>query len=380
MSRWCSPPQMVASRRGTDARKRVGASSSGVNWSVGFVRMWTYPRYAKCGMLRRGAGDAAVFGMFSDNPRHEVTSRTKTMMRATADRAVREQPTFETSVEDVRRTELRAFVRSRRERLTPADVGLIPGLGRRRTPGLRREEVAELAGVGVTWYTWFEMGRDIHVSAKTLEAIARALRLGAVETEHLHILASSTETLATGTARPSPSSLALHPAIEHVLRNSPDAAIIAYDAFLTALRWNDGGDAVFDFSRAQNEAERNLLWRLFRMPGRKERWPDLETVMTAVLGQFRRTYARYPDAPLARTTIADLWPLDDFRQRWKTYDLVSLPEMTAALPSRPIPMKHPDVGTINLYSAFLPLAQDGFLNTMSPADPESTQRFQRLLA
>src|ERR1043166_2806055 len=78
---------------------------------------------------------------------------------------------------ELRRRELAAFIRSRRERLTPADVGLPPG-GRRRTPGLRREEVASLAGGGTTWYTWLEQGRDVRASQRVLESLAGARRGG----------------------------------------------------------------------------------------------------------------------------------------------------------------------------------------------------------
>src|ERR687887_1269033 len=88
----------------------------------------------------------------------------------------------------VRRRALATFLRSRRERITPEQVGLIAG-GRRRTPGLRREEVAQLAGVGVTWYTWLEQGRDINVSAQVLDAVARTLRLDRLERNHLFTLA-----------------------------------------------------------------------------------------------------------------------------------------------------------------------------------------------
>src|SRR5690349_5162601 len=84
--------------------------------------------------------------------------------------------------------ELSAFLRSRRARLGPLDVGL-PAGPRRRTPGLRREEVAQLAGVGITWYTWFEQGRDIRVSAHFLENLSRALRFDAAERAHLFALA-----------------------------------------------------------------------------------------------------------------------------------------------------------------------------------------------
>ncbi|MDX2974126.1 helix-turn-helix domain-containing protein [Kribbella solani] len=86
------------------------------------------------------------------------------------------------------RRELGVFLRSRRERIRPDEVGFAPG-GRRRTPGLRREEVALLAGVGVTWYTWLEQGRDINVSAQVLEAVADTLRLDRQERSHLFTLA-----------------------------------------------------------------------------------------------------------------------------------------------------------------------------------------------
>src|ERR1700742_2428459 len=87
-----------------------------------------------------------------------------------------------------RRTELAAFLRARRERISPEDVGLPPGT-RRRTAGLRREELAQLAGVGVTWYTWLEQGRPINASVQVLDAVASTLRLDAVERAHLFRLA-----------------------------------------------------------------------------------------------------------------------------------------------------------------------------------------------
>src|SRR5262249_34209410 len=87
-----------------------------------------------------------------------------------------------------RRRELAAFLRGRRARIAPEDAGLIAGR-RRRTPGLRREEVAQLASVGVTWYTWLEQGRPIHASADVVEAICRALRLDTTERQHLFRLA-----------------------------------------------------------------------------------------------------------------------------------------------------------------------------------------------
>ena len=90
-----------------------------------------------------------------------------------------------------RRAELGEFLKARRARLSPGDFGMPQG-SRRRTPGLRREEVALLAGVGVTWYTWLEQGRQINASTQVLDAVARTLRLDRVEREHLYRLAEAT--------------------------------------------------------------------------------------------------------------------------------------------------------------------------------------------
>src|SRR5579862_993028 len=90
--------------------------------------------------------------------------------------------------ENERRQVLADFLRERRANLSPADVGLPPGL-RRRTPGLRREEVAQLANMGTSWYVWLEQGRDVHPSAQVLESLAQALRLTVNERRHLFLLA-----------------------------------------------------------------------------------------------------------------------------------------------------------------------------------------------
>src|ERR1700692_4396789 len=100
----------------------------------------------------------------------------------------------------VRRDELRGFLRSRRARLSPAAVGLPDDGAQRRTPGLRREELAALAGVGVSWYTWLEQGRDIHPSPEVLDALARALLLQDAERATLFALARVELPLPDGSA------------------------------------------------------------------------------------------------------------------------------------------------------------------------------------
>ena len=132
----------------------------------------------------------------------------------------------------LRRHELAAFLRSRRERVTPEDVGL-PGGSRRRTAGLRREEVAQLAGVGVTWYTWLEQGRPIRASVQVLEAVARTLRLDTTERQHLFRLAEVPDT-----AHPDESGPVLRPEIQVVLDGlSPIPASVVTERF-DILAWN----------------------------------------------------------------------------------------------------------------------------------------------
>src|SRR5208282_4763912 len=123
-----------------------------------------------------------------------VAMSEQTLLPATARTAAAHQSALPATrlpdIAAIRRRELADFLRSRRERIAPEDVGLPPA-SRRRTPGLRREEVATLAGVGVTWYTWLEQGRDINASPQVLEAVARTLMLDPHEREHLFRLADA---------------------------------------------------------------------------------------------------------------------------------------------------------------------------------------------
>ena len=132
---------------------------------------------------------------------------------------------------EVRRRELAEFLRSRRERLRPDHVGL-PVTGRRRTPGLRREEVAALAGVGVTWYTWLEQARNVTPSAQVLEAISRALQLDGPEQTHLFVLAG------LGPSRPAEAAPAVDPGVAHLLRQLEPFPAVLSNARYDLLAYN----------------------------------------------------------------------------------------------------------------------------------------------
>jgi transcriptional regulator with XRE-family HTH domain len=215
-----------------------------------------------------------------------------------------------------RRQALADFLRTRRARLTPADVGLPPGL-RRRTPGLRREEVAQLAHIGTSWYVWLEQGRDVHPSPEVLESLAQALRLTLNERRHLFLLA--------GQALPPPISHAEESAglaLQQVLDDLNPSPAYAVGRRWDYLAWNKAADGLFAISEASSRYARNLVWRLFTSPTMRER-PNWELIARSTLAEFRAANARYPGDRWFEELIEDLKQVSpDFRRWWPHHDVV----------------------------------------------------------
>ncbi|MBY8842617.1 helix-turn-helix transcriptional regulator [Streptomyces sp. SP2-10] len=204
----------------------------------------------------------------------------------------------EASEPAVRRAELASFLRSRRERITPEQVGLPPGR-RRRTPGLRREEVAQLAVVGVTWYTWLEQARDIQVSGQVADSIARALLLDPAERTHLFALA--------GVADPHADSQcpALSPAIETMLRQLEPYPAAVINSRLDVLAYNRTyGRLVIDLDQVPVE-DRNFLVLSFLYPAWRKGVVDQETV-TKVVAKYRAAMVEHMTDPLWKGLVARL--------------------------------------------------------------------------
>jgi transcriptional regulator with XRE-family HTH domain len=188
------------------------------------------------------------------------------------------------SAPEIRRRELAEFLRSRRARVSPTDVGL-PDAGVRRTPGLRREEVAILAGVGVTWYTWLEQGRKINPSDEVLASIARTLRLSAAETEHVFRLARE---------HPVPGDqLEVPPALRRLVDSQPAAAILI-DARWDLLAWNEVADGFWGYSQVPAE-DRNAAWLMFASQRIKDVLQDWPQHARRVLGALRAASAELID-------------------------------------------------------------------------------------
>lgn len=216
---------------------------------------------------------------------------------------------------DRTREELAAFLRTRRERVSPDDVGL-PAGGRRRTPGLRREEVAALAGVGLTWYTWLEQGRAIGASAAFLDNLARVLRLDAAERRHLYLLAHERPP-----AEPGRTWCKVPPLVTRLMHD-----LAPHAAYVLNLRWdvlaaNAPAQALFGFERHGPE-RRNLLWLLFTDPMLRERFADWEHQAPQMLSSFRRDYARATQDGDTQALVAELRRVSpEFDAGWERHDV-----------------------------------------------------------
>ncbi|WP_297836124.1 helix-turn-helix transcriptional regulator [uncultured Roseibium sp.] len=206
------------------------------------------------------------------------------------------------------REDLSNFLIYHRAKLSPARVGL-PTTERRRTPGLRREEVAQLAGVGLTWYTWFEQGRDIKVSESFLLNIAKALRLDDADCSRLFLLAHG---------RPPPPEayqwVTVSPAIQQLLDDLVTRPAYVLNMRWDVIAWNQAANRLFGFSRFEANF-RNLMRLVFVDSGMRERMPDWKQEAPKLLAQFRSDLVVAPDDPSIISLIEDLKALSpDFRR------------------------------------------------------------------
>ena len=217
---------------------------------------------------------------------------------------------------------------------------------RRRTPGLRREELAALAGVGVSWYTWLEQGRDIHPSPDVLDALARALRLDAAERATLFALARTELPLPDDSESPPGEDAddgrallaslveGLHPAPAYLL--GPMTQILA---------WNQAASALFGSPDHLPPERRSLLWMLLVDPGVARFNPGRQSTARNMVARFRSEYARHAGEPAYEEFIAELsenspW----FAQWWGEHEVTDTQRGTKTI-------EHPTLGTLRLHHA-----------------------------
>ena len=222
---------------------------------------------------------------------------------------------------DPQRSEFGDFLRSRREKLSPKAVGLPLGR-RRRTAGLRREEVAELAGIGVDWYIRLEQGRTVSPSVATIDALARALRLG--KAEHAHLRALASQTLASNADRRGFTRESVPDAIRRTVENLNQPAYITGRRW-DVLAWNAAAEEIFAFSRLPEE-DRNTLICVLTNPDTRRlfgaTWAD---EAKRIVAQFRATHDLWAGDPAFIELLQRLRAgCPEFANWWEAHDIGSV--------------------------------------------------------
>jgi len=270
-----------------------------------------------------------------------------------------------------RREELADFLRTKRSSLQPEDVGLPDG-GRRRTPGLRREEVALLAGVGTTWYTWLEQGRDVRASLEVLEAVARALHLTPAERSHLILLGRGEQ------ASPcKPPAEKVSPTLRRLVENVGPGPTYLLGRRWDYLAWNKAFECVFSWEPGPDPLSRNHVWVWFMDPTRRTLCSeDWATNARLVVAKFRADSARNIGDPAFEELISALNSSSpEFRKLWKRHEVAGSGEGRKEL-------THPTQGRLTFDHAVFHHGDDGEqrLVVYSPSPEHDTRaKLARLL-
>lgn len=267
--------------------------------------------------------------------------------------------------DSTRRSELAAFLKARRGAISPASVGLPPGT-RRMTAGLRREELAGLAGVGLTWYTWLEQGRDIKPSAEMLRRVSKALRLSPADDAYLYSLA--------GTPRPVPPAppVDVSAGVLGVVHLHPAPAFVLSGLF-DLLAYNAGADHLYGLAAPEGPFEQNQLWQFFMNPRRRSLYLDFASAAQNFVALFRLNAVAHVDDPYYRRLVCALQAeSEDFQAIWTA---------RRAAPMAPIPvaLRHPTLGLLNLSSVRFPLeaAAGAMVVFLVPQDEDTARALGR---
>jgi transcriptional regulator with XRE-family HTH domain len=248
----------------------------------------------------------------------------------------------------------------------------MPDGGRRRTPGLRREEVAQLAGVGVSWYTWLEQARDIQASGAVLDAVARALLLDPYERSHLFSLAGAIDPASPG----EPESAAVPPQVLALLRQLEPFPANVQSARFDLLAYNTGYRLLIDDLDALPTEDRNVVWLTFTHAAWRRAIVDWPATADRVVGKLRASYPEHVDNPAWRWLVNRLLAASpEFAERWQRHE-IARPE------GRHKAYLHPRLGPLRFDHTQLWLSPTlgTRLTAFIPADRQTRAALERLVA
>ncbi|HEX4493011.1 MAG TPA: helix-turn-helix transcriptional regulator [Acidimicrobiia bacterium] len=267
-------------------------------------------------------------------------------------------------------TDLGAFLRARREALRPTDVGLVDH-GRRRTPGLRREEVAALAGVSIDYLTRLEQGRDVNPSTSVIAALAAALQLDDKERTHLARLAAITNSREL-CPEATPLATNVGAGVRHLL-DSLDAPAFVVGPIGDVIAWNDQWARVVGGFGLLDDVPPNLARFAFTHPRARSVYRDWEAAAAEQVARLRAAEPRWGDDAAFRVLLDDLLTLDEFRARWSTHPVGEKQRGTKRL-------EHPEAGALAIaYEVLLLADDDQRLVTWRAADDITAPRLAALV-
>jgi hypothetical protein len=277
----------------------------------------------------------------------------------------------ERGANETRREALGRFLRQRREAVAPAQVGIVSHRGRR-TPGLRREEVAFLADIGVKWYARLEAGEEIHPSEATLAGIAAALQLSSAEFDYVRDLASLRSPLPSTAEVQAP----IPEPIPALLDNLRGVAATIGDKILTPIRWNVLADLIYGYSQYENPVERNALVRsLFDPNFIAFLGAEREEHVFRSVGMLRLNYSSQRPSPLAAAVYEKVKDDRLFQQAWNQRLVVSELNTQHVLVRNHALQGRLEVSAIDLSVSTRP---DLVLRMLVPNDDETATKFSRL--
>ncbi|GGX89285.1 transcriptional regulator [Litchfieldella qijiaojingensis] len=273
-----------------------------------------------------------------------------------------------------RRSEIATFLRIRRARLQPEQIGLPRG-ARRRTPGLRREEVAELAGISTEWYAWLEQTRDVHPSMDTLQRIALALKLEPAEQQHLLTLGGyGSENGSNGSAREA----VVSPQLQRLMDQLEFCPAWIMGARSDILAWNRAATIIHGDLHAMQGIERNGIHQLFLNPRIRRMLVDWESHARDCVAKLRLTYANYIDDPWFNELIGLLLEQSlEFAEWWEEHN-VQLPHDGVKV------YEYPEVGRLVFDYAVLQVAGGNgiplhLITYVPSSDTDTQQKMETLL-
>jgi transcriptional regulator with XRE-family HTH domain len=267
---------------------------------------------------------------------------------------------------------LSAFLKSKRAKIVPESIGLAPG-SRRRTPGLRREEVAQLAGVSTTWYTWLEQGRDIRMSASVLDCIANALQLTADERKYVYALALESGVEAASLKE---EQTEISPSLRKIMNELRFCPTIITDRRYFIVGWNEAASHVFlDFEQVPIE-QRNMIRLLFTRKELQRLAVNWDHFIMGFLAIFRAYYGQYMEDEWYDRFLKEMkLAHPDFDNLWRESEVKSAPEVL-------IEFRHAKVGKMlfNLTSLQVQGDSDLRCSIYTPAADSTTEyKLQKLM-